>query len=389
MNELMDVYHPLPIAFEYGQGVWLWDQQGNKYFDAISGMAVTVLGHANPVVTKAIQDQASKLLHTSNHYQITNQLALAKLLTQLTGLEKAIFCNSGSEAADIALKLMRLYGHHKNIVMPQIIVMEGAYHGHTLATLAASGKIERQQGFEPLLPGFIRLPYGDIESIKHIAKTNKDVAAIMIEPIQGANGIRIPNKSFLNQVRELCDCNHWLLVLDEIQTGLARTGTLFCYQANNIKPDILILAKGLANGVPIGACLARADVAALLTYGKHHSTFGGNPLSTAAALATLQEMVSQQLWLNVMKQGELLLSQLRKVLNPYSLVKEIRGQGLMIGIELAHPCREILPLALKQGILVNISNHNTIRLLPPLIINEDEVMWLVNALGEVIRDYSD
>jgi len=394
MDYLMNVYKRLPVAFERGEGVWLWDTQGNQYLDALSGIAVCGLGHAHPTVTKAIQEQAAKILHTSNVYQIPNQITLAEILCRLSGLDQAFFCNSGAEAIEATLKLIQLYGHHKGIACPQTIVMTNSFHGRTLATIAAGGSQKAQAGFEPLMPGFIRVPYNNIAALENIADP-QNIAAVLVEPIQGESGIQIPDKDYLRQIRQICNKNNWLMALDEVQTGLGRTGTLFAYQqaatedptSAPLMPDILALAKALGNGVPIGACLAKETVANLFQPGKHGSTFGGNPLCTAAALATVKEIETHKLWENAAIQGQRLLQGLQDKLKDHPHVKAIRGKGLMIGIELDRPCRDIMLLALKKRLLFTVSNETVIRLLPPLIINETHIQQIVHTLPELIDEY--
>ena len=290
MDHLMNTYRRLPVTFERGEGVWLYDTEGNRYLDALSGIAVTGLGHAHPAVTKAIQHQASKLLHTSNLYKIENQKRLGETLTKLTGLDQAFFCNSGAESVETALKLARLYGHHKGFEFPKIVVMKGAFHGRTLAALSAGGNRKTQEGYEPLVSGFIRAHYNEIEELHGIAEEENEIAALLVEPIQGESGVVVPHPDYLRNLRKFCDDKNWLLILDEVQTGMGRTGSLFVYQSKGILPDVLTVAKGLANGVPIGACVAKKEVAELFQPGKHGSTFGGNPLACAAALATLNEI---------------------------------------------------------------------------------------------------
>jgi len=384
----MNVYQPLPIILERGEGVWLWDTQGNRYLDTFSGIAVTILGHAHPVVTATIQQQAAKLLHTSNVFQTPQQENLSDLLCRLSGLDKAFFCNSGAEAVETILKLTRFYGHQKGIASPEVAVMTGAFHGRTLATISAGGSKKAQEGFEPLVPGFVRVPYNDIAALQMLAKTNPNIAAVLLEPIQGESGIHVPSDDYLIQVRKICDENGWLMALDEIQSGLGRTGTLFAYQAYNILPDIVSLAKGLANGVPIGACLAKESVASLFKPGNHGSTFGGNPLATAAGIATLTEIEKYKLWENAKIQGQKLLQGLQEKLKSNPHVVEIRGKGLMIGIELDRPCRDILMLAAKEGLLFNVVSERVIRLLPPLIFAAEHVEQVVNTLPKVIEAFT-
>jgi acetylornithine/N-succinyldiaminopimelate aminotransferase len=383
-NCLMDIYDRLPVSFEHGQGMWLWDTQGERYLDALSGFAVCGLGHSHSMVTEAIVNQTRKLIHTSNAYQIPNQIALAQTLCRLSKLSRAVFCNSGSEAVEIALKLIHLYGNQRGIKSPHVVVMEDAYHGRTLATLSASGSSQAKEGFEPLIPRFIRIPFNDIKSLERVSEEHKNITAVLLEPIQGAGGIKIPSEDYLVKVRNLCDKNGWLLALDEVQTGLGRTGSLFAYQTSKILPDILILAKALGNGVPIGACLAHEKIAVLFSHGKYNSTFGGNPLSTAASLATIKEIEKHELWKNANIQGERLLNGLKRTLRFNPLVKEVRGQGLMIGIELIKPYQEVVLSALEKKLLIGISNKNTIRLLPALIINENEVDQIIDIISGLL-----
>jgi len=388
MSHLMDVYKRLPVSFERGEGVWLWDTDGNKYLDALSGIAVSALGHTNPAVVNAIQSQAAKLIHTSNLYQIANQEKLGDVLCRLSGLSQAFFCNSGAEALETALKLARLFGHEKDIDFPHVVVMSGAFHGRTLTTISAGGSKKAQAGFEPLVAGFIRIPYNDVPALEALINTHDNIAAVLVEPVQGESGIQVPDENYLTEIRKICTRQNWLMILDEVQTGLGRTGTLFAYQAYDFLPDILTLAKALGNGVPIGACLAQEQVASLFKPGNHGSTFGGNPLSTAAALATLKEIETHQLWENAKYQGQRLLTGLKDKLSKHPCVKEIRGKGLMIGIELDRPCRDILLLALKKRILFTVSNETVIRLLPPLIINDEQVDQIITLIPELIDAFT-
>lgn len=348
---------------------------------------MTGLGHAHPVVTKAIQSQAAKLLHTSNLFQIANQIALANTLARLTGMSKAFFCNSGAEAVETAIKIARLYGHQKEIAFPHIIVMNGAFHGRTLATISAGGSAKAQAGFEPMVQGFVRVPYNDIHAIERTAAERNDIVAVLVEPIQGEGGIVVPDANYIATIRKICTENNWLLILDEVQTGMGRTGSLFMYQAQKILPDILCIAKGLGNGVPIGACLATGIAADILKPGNHGSTFGGNPLACAAALATLEVIEKNALWENAKKMGDLLLHGLKERLKNNEHVKDVRGKGLLIGIKLDKPCREILNLALKKRLLFNITHDTVIRLLPPLITTEKEVQIILDTIPALIDEF--
>jgi len=388
MNHVMNVYKRLPVRFERGEGVWLWDDKGTQYLDAVGGMAVNILGHSHPCVIQAIQEQASKLIHCSNLYESDKQSALAEVLCKLSALDKAFFCNSGAEAVEMTLKLARLYGHQKGFECPKILVTEHAYHGRTLACISAGGNFKNQKGFEPLLPGFVRVPFNDIPAIQAAAKAHPDIAAILIEPIQGERGIIMAHDDYLRNIRKICDENQWLMMLDEVQTGLGRTGTFFCYQAEAIKPDVVALAKGLANGVPIGACLAALPYADLFEPGSHGSTFGGNHLSCNTALATLEVIEKEQLVQHAQKQGVLLINSLREALKNNPHVIDIRGKGLMIGIELDRPCTDMMFEALAHGILFTISHQTTIRLLPSLRIRDSEITELVKRLSKVVHAYS-
>jgi acetylornithine/N-succinyldiaminopimelate aminotransferase len=382
-QHLMTTYAPMDVCFEHGKGAFLYDSNGKEYLDALAGIAVCGLGHAHPHVTAAICRQAGKLLHTSNLYTVENQQKLADTLCRVSGMDRVFFSNSGAEANEAAIKIARKYGHSLGIKLPTIIVLENSFHGRTMATLSATGNRKVQAGFEPLVQGFVRAPYNDVEAISNIARNNKDIVAIMVEPIQGEGGVRIPTDNYLNQLRALCDEHHWLLILDEIQTGMARTGEWFAFQHNGIKPDVMTLAKSLGNGVPIGACLALEATASLMKPGSHGSTFGGNPLACAAALAVIETIEHDDLLNNAKTQGEYLLTQLKGQLDSIEGVSGIRGKGLMIGIELDRPCSELVAQALEKGLLFSVQANNTIRLLPPLIFNQqqcDTVVEIVSAL---------
>ena len=389
MSHLMNTYARLPVAFVRGEGVWLWDDHGKRYLDAVAGVAVNGLGHAHPKLTQAICEQAQTLIHTSNLYQVQKQEALADKLAELSGMDNAFFCNSGAEANEAAIKLARLYGHGKGIETPTIIVMEKSFHGRTMATLTATGNRKVQAGFEPLLTGFARVPYNDIEAVRQVAAHNKNVVAILVEPIQGEGGIKIPGPlpEYLEALRLLCDENDWLLMLDEIQTGIARTGTWFAHQHSNIKPDVMTLAKGLGSGMPIGACLASGTAATLFKPGNHGSTFGGNPLACAAALATLQAIETENLREHAINLGQFILDGFHKSLANTAGVTQIRGLGLMIGIELDRPCAELVKQALEQGLLINVTADKVIRLIPPLVMSQAEAAQLIDILSPLIQDF--
>ncbi|TNE93600.1 acetylornithine transaminase [Porticoccus sp.] len=383
-NALMNNYGTRKITLTRGQGSWVWDDQGNRYLDAISGIAVCGLGHAHPEVTKAIAEQAATLTHCSNLYNIPNQEALAEQLRDLSGLEKMFFCNSGAEANETAIKLARMLGNKRGIDEPTIIVLENAFHGRTLATLTATGNRKVQAGFEPLVRGFVRAPYGDIEALKTIAKNNRKVVALLLEPIQGEGGIRVPEANYLTGLRQLCDEQDWLLMLDEIQTGNGRTGKYFNYQHAGILPDVLTTAKGLGNGIPIGVCLTGPKASELMQPGSHGSTFGGNPLACAAGLATVKVIQEQNLCQQAADMGNYLLQQLTERLGGLDDVIEVRGQGLMLGIEMKQPCTELVEKAAAKGLLINVTAQSVIRLLPPLNISQEEADQLVQTLGELL-----
>ncbi len=385
---LITSYSPMPIAFTHGKGVWLYDEQGKAYLDGLSGIAVCGLGHAHPDVTRTIQEQAAKLLHTSNGFHIREQELLAEKLTAMSGMDQVFFANSGAEANEAAIKLTRLFGHKKGIETPSIIVMEKAFHGRTMATLTASGSRKVQAGFEPLVPGFIRAPFNDIEAIHTIACHREDVVAVMLEPIQGEGGIYPAEEGYLRSLAKLCEQKDWMLILDEIQTGNARTGKLFSCMHYNIQPDILTTAKGLGNGVPISACLMSKRAKDLFKPGNHGSTFGGNPLACATALTVLNVIERDALCEKVVKNSALLYELLIKNIGEHPCVKAIRGKGFMIGIELDRPANDMRAIGLKHGLLFNITAETVVRLLPPLIINEEEIAELVQRLTLTINEFT-
>lgn len=389
MSHLMNTYGRLPVTFEKGEGVWLFDNHGEKYLDALSGVAVNGLGHAHPKLIQAINQQVAKLIHVSNIYHIREQELLADKLCEVSGMDKVFFCNSGCEANEASVKLARLYGHQRGVANPEIIVMEKSFHGRTLATLSATGNRKAQAGFEPLVSGFVRVPYDDVEAVKQVALNNKNVVAILVEPVQGEGGINIPHDAtgYLKALREICDTQGWLLMVDEVQTGIGRTGTWFAFQHTEIQPDVMSLAKGLGSGVPIGACLARGVAAETFTPGKHGSTFGGNPLATAAGLATLSIIQEEKLRENADKMGNLIAQGFRAAFADTPEVVSIRNAGLMIGVELDRPCAELVKLALAEHMLINVTAERVIRLLPPLVINESEVAHLVSKLSAVVKKF--
>lgn len=386
-EHLMTTYARLPVSFVRGEGAWLWDEQGKKYLDALAGVAVCVLGHAHPSVTRALCEQAAQLIHTSNWYRIPLQEQLADALCRLSGMDKVFFCNSGAEANEAAIKLARLYGHKRKILNPTLIVMEGSFHGRTLATLTATGNRKIQAGFEPLVHGFNRVPYDDLDAVRQVAEHNKEVVGILVEPVQGEGGINVPAPGYLKGLREICDERGWLLILDEIQTGLGRTGRMFAFEHEGIVPDVLTLAKGLGNGVPIGACLARGEAAHLFTPGSHGSTFGGNPLACRAALAVLETIEREGLATRAARLGARLLAQLREALAGVPGVVAVRGLGLMLAIALDRPCKELMERALARGLLLNVTADSVVRLLPPLTLSEAEADLLARECAALVREF--
>jgi acetylornithine aminotransferase len=385
----MPTYGRLAVTFERGEGAWLFDKDNNRYLDAVSGIAVCSLGHAHPAVHQAISKQSEKLVHTSNLYGIAVQEQLADKLAEKSGMDNVFFCNSGAEANEAAIKLARKYGHGLGIDNPAIIVMEKSFHGRTLATLSATGNTKIQQGFEPLVEGFIRVPYNDIAAIEQAIGQHNNIVAILVEPIQGEGGVNIPAPDYLNQIRSVCDQHNLLMMLDEIQTGVGRTGKFFAFQHNAIVPDVCTLAKALGNGVPIGACLAWGKAANVLTAGNHGSTFGGNPLACSAALAVLATLDAENLIDQVGPKGDAISSRFREQLQGNAHVVDIRNKGLMIGIELDGSCSELVQAALQKNLLINVASEKTIRLLPPLIIDDQQITLLVDTLSTLIRMHTD
>ena len=389
MSKMMDTYARQPVTFEKGEGIWLWAKDGKKYLDALSGVAVNGLGHKHPKLIKAINEQISRLIHVSNVYHIAEQERLAEKLTAISHMDNVFFCNSGCEANEAAIKLARLFGHQKGIDTPEIIVMEKAFHGRTMATLSATGNRKTQAGFEPLVGGFIRVAFDDLEAIQQIASRKNNVVAILVEPIQGEGGINIPSniQNYLKGLRAVCDEHNWLLMLDEVQSGIGRTGKWFAHQHTSVQPDVMTLAKGLGSGIPIGACLAKGKASKVFTPGKHGSTFGGNPLATSAGYATLTIIEEDKLCSHASKMGALINNEFTKHLKDYPQVKVIRNLGLMIGIELDHPCGDLTKLALNEGLLINVTAEKVIRLLPPLVINDMEAKELAERLSQVIKNF--
>jgi len=383
----MPVFSPLPVAFTHGEGAWLWDTQGKKYLDALAGVAVCGLGHAHPEITKALCDQAGRILHSSNWYEVPLQAELAERLCKKAGMDNVFFCNSGAEANEAAIKLARLYGHQKKILNPAIVVTEGSFHGRTLATLSATGNRKIQAGFEPLVTGFNRVPYNNLDAVRAVAEHNKDVVAVLVEPITGEGGVQIPDAGYLKELRKICDERGWLLMLDEIQTGMCRTGKWFAFEHEGIQPDVMTLAKGLGNGVPIGACLARGTAAQVFKPGTHGSTFSGNPLVCRVALTVIDLLERGHLEKRAAELGSRMMQGLQAALKDTAGVKEIRGKGLMLAVELDRPCKEILALALERGLLLNVTADSVVRLLPPLILTDAEADQIVAGVAGCVRDF--
>jgi acetylornithine/N-succinyldiaminopimelate aminotransferase len=387
-SHIMPTYGRLEITFDRGEGAWLWDENGKQYLDALSGIAVCGLGHAHPAVHEAICKQSGKLLHTSNIYRIAVQEQLADWLIDLSGMTNVFFCNSGAEANEAAIKIARKYGHERGIDKPAIIVTDKSFHGRTLATLSATGNPKIHLGFEPLVEGFIRVPYDNMAAITDAIRRHPNIVAILVEPIQGEGGINIPASDYLSNIRAACDQHNLLMMLDEIQSGMGRTGKFLAYQHNGILPDVCTLAKALGNGVPIGACLASGKAATVLTAGNHGSTFGGNPLACSAALAVLETLDKDNLIATAEAKGKTICSGLAGLLRNNPHIVEIRHKGLMIGIELDKPCAELVKMALVNGLLINVTQEKVIRLLPPLIIDDSQIKLLVDTLGMLIMQFT-
>jgi acetylornithine/N-succinyldiaminopimelate aminotransferase len=386
-SALMSNYQPLSVEFKSGAGAWLTDVDGNRYLDALSGIAVCGLGHAHPAVQEAIADQAANLIHTSNIYKIPLQEKLAAKLVEHSGMDKVFFGNSGAEANEAAIKLARLYGNNKGFKNPTIVVMEKSFHGRTMATLTATGNDKVKTGFTPLVEGFKHIPYNNLDALNEVAETTSDIVAVMVEPILGEGGVVIPDEGYLKAIRAFCDEHDCLMILDEIQTGMCRTGEWFAFQHEGIKPDVMTLAKALGNGVPIGACLARGDAANLFQPGSHGSTFGGNPLAARAALAVIDVLENEKLVQRAKVLGNRILDGLKQSLSELNGIKDIRGKGLMIGIELEKDCADFVGLALEQNLLINVTSGNVIRLLPPLVMTDDEADEVVTKLSSLLKNY--
>lgn len=386
-SHIMPTYARQPVTFARGEGAWLWDTQGRRYLDAVAGIAVCNLGHAHPAVHEALCQQSKTLIHTSNLYGVELQAQLADKLIALSGLDNVFFGNSGAEANEAAIKIARKYGHQLGIETPVVLTMERSFHGRTMATLSATGNAKIKQGFTPLLTGFCHVPYNDVEAIEAAVAADKNIVAILVEPVQGEGGVNIPADDYLNRIRALCDRHNLLMMLDEIQTGAGRTGKFLAHQHNGILPDVCTMAKALGNGVPIGACLARGKAAEVLKAGNHGSTFGGNPLACSAALAVLQTLTAGTLIADAQIKGARICQLFRDALSSHPQVVDIRHKGLMIGIELNQPCGELVSKALANGLLINVTADNTIRLLPPLIIDDAQIITLTDVLSALIQEF--
>jgi len=383
---LMKTYAPQPVAFARGEGAWLWDTEGRRYLDALAGIAVSGLGHGHPVLAKAIAEQAAKLIHTSNLFTVPEQERLAEKVCAIAGMDNAFFCNSGAEANECAIKIARLYGHQRGVENPAIIVMEKAWHGRTLATLSATGSRKAQAGFEPLMGGFLRVPYNDAGAIERL-ENHSSVVAILMEVLQGEGGIHVADEAYLRKLREICDRRQWLLMIDEVQSGIGRTGKWFAHQWSGVVPDVMPLAKGLASGVPIGACLARGAAAQVFRPGNHGTTFGGGPLVSVAGLVTLEVIERDGLIANAARQGSAIMDGLRQALAGVAGVKEVRGMGLMIGVELDRPCGDLVRRALEAGLVINVTADKVVRLLPPLVLTDADAREIVSRLAPLVKAF--
>jgi acetylornithine aminotransferase len=382
----MNTYARMPVAMQRGAGAWLWDTDGRRYLDAVSGLGVTALGHAHPRVTRVIAEQAGLLLHTANLFRIPWQEELAERLARISGLDRAFICNSGTEAIECALKIVRLAGHERGIAVPGVIVMDNSFHGRTLAALSATGSRKAQAGFEPLVSGFVRVPFNDSGAVEKIAARDPSITAVLVEPVQGEAGICVPDPDYLTRLRAICDRRGWLLVLDEIQSGLCRTGRWYAHQHESVVPDILTTAKALANGLPIGACLARGAAAGLLSPGRHGSTFGGNPLVCRTACTVLDVMRDENLAARAELLGVRMMEGFREALGGHPAVRDIRGRGLMIGIEVSREVNVLKERALQRGLILNVTRDHVIRLLPPLILDETQADEIVSTVCELLHN---
>ena len=387
MSHLMNTYSRQPVAFTHGQGCHVYDEQGRAYLDALAGIAVNTLGHNHPRMVQALTEQVGRLIHTSNLYRVREQEVLADKLAALSNMDEVFFCNSGCEANEAAIKLARLYGHQKGIDSPAIIVMEKAFHGRTMATLSATGNRKVQAGFEPLVSGFVRVPFDDLPAVEQVAANNPNVVAVLFEPIQGEGGVNIAHQDYMRALRRICDDKNWLFMVDEVQCGIGRTGAWFAYQHAGITPDVMTLAKGLGSGVPIGACLAAGKAAGVFQPGKHGSTFGGNPFACMAALTTLDVIIADGLMDRAARLGATIRAGFQEQLEGTPGVVDIRGDGLMIGIELDRPCGELVKMALGTELLINVTADKVVRLLPPLVLSDAEAQQIVDTLAPLIKKF--
>jgi len=387
MPHVLNTYGRLPIALSHGKGCWLWDTEGRKYLDALGGIAVNTLGHAHPKLVPALQDQVARLIHTSNYYEVPLQEQLAAKLCEISGLSGAFFCNSGLEANEAALKIARKFGHDKGIDAPEVIVYERAFHGRSIATLSASGNPKVQAGFGPLVPGFVRVPLNDLAAVQEVARSRPNVVAVFLETIQGEGGVNPSRWQYLQGLRRLCDEQGWLLMLDEVQCGIGRTGKWFAYQWAGIQPDVMPLAKGLGSGVPVGAVVCGPRAVNVLGPGNHGTTFGGNPLAMRAGVETLRIMEEDGVMANAAAVGEALHAGLVRELGGLQGVVDIRGAGLMIGIELARPCGVLLARAAAAGLMISVTADSVIRIVPPLIMSHDEAAQVVAILCPLVKAF--
>lgn len=385
--ELMNAFARGDTVFTKGEGARLWDKDGKEYLDALAGIAVCGLGHAHPEITKAICDQAHTLTHCSNLFYNEPQQRLAKKLCDVSGMDNVFFSNSGAEANEAALKIARKYGHQNGIDVPTVIVMENSFHGRTMATLSATGNPKVREWFHPLVEGFIHVPFNDVQAVIDAGKNNDNIVAVFVEPIQGEGGINIPSDNYLSELRNICDANNWLLMLDEIQTGVGRTGQFFAYQHHDFFPDVVTVAKGLGNGFPIGACLAKGKASRVIEPGNHGTTFGGNPLACHTAETVLNIIAENNLMQRATELGERLKNGFKKRLANNSIVTEIRGHGLLIGIELSKNCTELVQQGLAQGIVFNVTAGNVVRLLPPLVISDEQADTIIEKVSSLIDDF--
>jgi acetylornithine/N-succinyldiaminopimelate aminotransferase len=388
MSHVMNTYARQPVAFVRGEGVWLWDEAGKKYLDALAGIAVNTLGYGHPRLTAALKKRIeSGVIHTSNLWRIPDQEAAADRVAEITGLDEVFFCNSGLEATEASIKVARKYGHDRGIAEPAIIVMEKAFHGRSLATLSATGSRKVQAGFEPLVSGFVRVPLNDLDAVRTVAQHNANVSAVMVEPIQGEGGINVSRMDYLRGLKEICDQNQWLFISDEVQCGLGRTGKWFMYQHAGFLPDVVALAKGLASGVPVGACVVGGRARGVFKPGNHGSTFGGNPLAMTAVITTIDTIKEEGLLANAQRVGDFIRSALCRELGNSSDVTEVRGMGLMLGMELRRTCTELVKQALDAGLVINVTADNVIRMLPPLIMSEAEAGMVLERLVPLVRAF--